>query len=144
MKHTEKVLIYLVLVVLGVLPLSGCVGPRTLPLSKTYPVNGRVLKQGEPVRYAMLHLDPLDGGGAEADAMTGEDGTFELRTFANDGRNDGGVPGHYRVTLANYDPNSAVARRLPKGARPTPISQEDTGVTVQIREGDNDLTIVVP
>jgi hypothetical protein len=76
--------------------------------------------------------------------MTDNDGSFELRTFANDGRKDGAVPGRYRVTLENYDPILVVARRLPKGVMPTPIPQEETGVIVEIREGTNDLTIAVP
>jgi hypothetical protein len=98
------------------------------------------------VRYAIVDLDPLDGHGAEADAMTGEDGTFELRSFANDGTKDGVVPGKYRVTVEEYDPARAVRVPVPPGSRPTPIpgGEMTWDGTLDVAEGDADITIDLP
>jgi hypothetical protein len=128
----------------GALLLAGC--SRTLTLPKPYPTKGRVTWRGEPVRYAIVNLEPLDGRGAEADGMTGEDGTFELRSFANDGKMDGVAPGKYRVVLEEYDVVRFVCKKLPPGARPTPIpgGDLDSGVIVQVEEGDTDLPIAIP
>jgi hypothetical protein len=123
---------------------AGC-GQRELPKPETYPVHGKVLWHGEPVRFAMISLEPADPsqGGAPAIGTTGVDGTFTVRTFSNSGEPDGAIPGEYKVQLEDYD--VVRAGPLPAGARPTKIGRElDTGVTVQVKAEDNDLTIQVP
>jgi hypothetical protein len=135
------------LLALSAVLLGGCSRQRTLAPPTPQPVKGRITWRGEPVRYAMVNFDPVDGHGAEADACTEADGTFELRSFANDGKKDGAVPAKYRVVLGFYDPNRFVAKRpLPRGAEPTPIPSDDwdTGVIVEVKDGDNDLNIVIP
>jgi hypothetical protein len=99
------------------------------------------------VRYAIVNFAPVDGHGAEADGCTDGDGVFELRSFANDGRMDGVIPAKYHLVLEEYDLNRAVARRpLPREAVPTliPGGEWDTGVLVEINEGDTDQEIVIP
>jgi hypothetical protein len=121
----------------------GC-GQRELPKQETYPVRGKVLWHGEPVRFAIITLQPAAGSaGAEAGATTGPDGTFALRTLTNEGEPDGAAPGHYEVRLEPYDPVRSGA--LPKGAAPTKIPGEfKTGVTVEVKAEDNDLNIEIP
>jgi hypothetical protein len=99
---------------------------------------------GEPARFVHITLQPTDAKvGAEAEGFTGEDGSFALRTFSNDGTPDGVIPGEYRVILEAYDPVRAGA--IPDGAIPTPIAGEfDTGLVVEILAGENDLAVDVP
>ena len=131
------------LVLSAVTAFVGC-GSRELPKQETYPVRGKVLWHGEPVRFAIITLQPMGGsGGAEAGGTTAQDGTFALRTLANEGEPDGAVPGQYEVRLEPYDPVRAGA--LPKGATPTKIPGEmKTGVTVEVKAEENDLNIEIP
>jgi hypothetical protein len=123
--------------------LAGC-GQRELPKATAYPTRGKVLWHGEPVCYAVIDLAPATGsGGAEADGSTGEDGTFTLRTFSNEGEPDGAVPGEYVVNLKPWDP--VRFGPLPKGAKPTQIPGEfNTGVTIEVKAEDNDLIVEIP
>src|SRR5690349_10870135 len=109
--------------------LAGC-GPRQLPRSDTYPVNGTVRLHGEPARYVIVRLEPtVHGKGADAEGTTKEDGSFELRTYANE-ENDGAVPGEYKVILEQFDP--VRSGTLPKGAKPTTVPNGviDTGIII--------------
>jgi len=148
MGHTPRAWIVAGVVALCVLPLAGCQRTRELPLPKPHPLKVRVTWQGQPVRFVIVNLGPvLPGPGAEADGCTGDDGTFEPRSFANDGSKDGLVPGKYEVTLEEYDPVRLVAiRPLPPEARPTrlPSLEWNTGVTVEFRQGDTELNVDIP
>jgi hypothetical protein len=126
----------------AVLAFTGC-GPRELPKPETYPVRGKVLWHGEPVRFAIITLEPVAGQGAPAEGTTAEDGTFALRTLANDGEPDGAVPGEYQVKLEPHDP--VRAGPLPKGAKATKVPGEfQTGVKVEVKAAENDLNIEIP
>lgn len=120
----------------------GC-GPRELPKKKTYPAEGRLLYKGEPVRFAIIELEPTDPTtGANADASTDVDGAFHLRSYSND-EPDGAVPGEYTVRVspgrakpAGYDPK--------KGPQYTDVPAESRQTTVVIEAGDNNLEVVLP
>jgi hypothetical protein len=119
----------------------GC-GERKLPQNKVYPAQGKVTLKGKPAAHVLVLLKPMGDEGAEARGVTDENGSFELRTYSNEG-NDGATPGEYTVVLEGYDP--VQGGKLPPGAKPTPIEGEmKTGVTVEITDGDNDLNIDVP
>jgi hypothetical protein len=123
--------------------LAGC-GPKQLPKSETFPVNGTVRLHGEPARFVIVRLEPTTPGkGADAEGTTKEDGTFELRTYSNED-NDGAVPGQYKVVLEQFDPVRSGS--LPKGAKPTalPNGGIDTGVIIEITTGPNEPLIDVP
>ena len=125
------------------LAFTGC-GARELPRQGTYPVRGKVVWHGEPVRFAIINLEPVAGAsGTHAEGTTAEDGTFALRTLANEGEPDGAVPGEYQVILEPHDP--VRSGPLPKGATATKIPGEfPTGVTVEVKAEENDLTIEGP
>jgi hypothetical protein len=145
MSRARRAWFRLGLVALAALLPVGCT--RTLTLPKPHPVKGRLTWHGEPLRYVIVNLDPADGRGAEADGMTGEDGTFELRSVANDGKMDGVVAGKYRVTLEQYDAVRMVTRRLPPPQVPPsalPGVEWDPHVTVEVEEEDEDLDIAIP
>ena len=121
--------------------LAGC-GHKELSKPETYPAHGRVLWKGEPVRFALITLEPVGPVGAPADGRTEEDGTFTLRTLSND-EPDGAVPGEYRVKLESYNPVKAGA--LPQGGEPTVLPPGfNPDITVEIKAEDNDLTIDIP
>jgi hypothetical protein len=123
--------------------LGGGCGQRSLSVSKTYPAAGRVTLKGEPAAFVLVTLKPTDKKGVEATGKTNENGEFELRTFSNTGDADGAVRGDYNVVLTGYEP--VKMGRIPPGSKPTEISGEmDTGISVQITDGDNNLTIDVP
>jgi hypothetical protein len=145
MSRARRAWFCLGVVALAALLPAGC--RRTLTLPTPHPIKGRLTWHGEPLRYVIVNLEPADGRGAEADGMTGEDGTFELRSFANDGKMDGVVPDKYRVSLENYDPVRMVTKRLPPPqTRPSalPAEEWDPHVTIEVQEEDNDLDIAIP
>jgi hypothetical protein len=123
--------------------LAGC--GRTLPPNRSvYPVRGKVaFANGQPVRLAIIHLDPKDTTiGNEAEGIIGPDGTFEIRTYSNTEK-DGAVPGEYVVSLEPYS-----GARFPpdakKKAKPStiPLKYQDSkksGIEVVIKAEDNDL-----
>jgi hypothetical protein len=97
------------------------------------------------VRFVIVNLQPITGQGAEADAMTDENGVFELRSFANDGSKDGAVPGRYRVELENYDVVRAVRHVIPAGMQPTVLPDDlEYPTIIEIQPGDNEVVIVIP
>jgi hypothetical protein len=128
-----------------VLILTGC-GPRELRKPDLYPVHGRLLWKGEPVRYALLTLEPVDPTGAlGADGKTDEEGTFTLRTLSNDEQPDGVAPGQYRLRVEPYDGLTYGA--LPTGATPTAFPTGPLVVdnpVIEIRAEDNELNIDIP
>jgi hypothetical protein len=125
---------------------AGC-GQKELPKSQLYPARGKVMINGEPARYVIVHLSPVGGKGGEAHGVTGNDGTFELRTYSQEGP-DGALPGEYTVEIEGYDPVQAIGvTRLPDGAKPTKVPKglDTSKITVEIVEGeDNDLLINIP
>ena len=136
------------LLALAVVTLAGCQRQRTLATPVPTAFKGKITWRGEPVRFAIVNFEPVNGHGAEADGCTGEDGTFEMRSFANDGSMDGVVPAQYRLVLEPYDIVRMVAKRpLPPGVVPTALpggGEWDTEVIVDVKEGDNDVDIVIP
>ena len=125
--------------------LFGC-GESELKKNKTYPAEGKILINGEPAAFVMVYLWPTDPKqGAEATGVTGEDGTFQLRTYANEDF-DGAVPGKYTVTLEAYHPGESVGVTLPAGAKPTQLSEKalQAKIPVEIKAENNDLEINVP
>jgi hypothetical protein len=97
--------------------------------------------KGEAAAFVIVHLEPADAGqGVSAEAMTQQDGTFELRTYSNQ-EADGAAPGKYHVILEEYDPVRAVGIQIPPGSKPTklPFPEWNTGQMVDIESQDNDL-----
>jgi hypothetical protein len=120
---------------------AGC-GERTLVQKKTYPVTGKVTMNGEPVAFAVVHLIPKEGKGADATGYTAADGSFEVRTYSNT-EMDGAVPGEYGVEVEPFDMTQFMGPRPKEGEKPTLIPKEkrnpDTVVT--ITDGDNQVNI---
>jgi hypothetical protein len=127
--------------------LAGC-GQRTLPQDSTYPVNGTIRLHGQPAAFVIVHFQPVHPGkGAEAVGISKEDGSFQLRTYAQDSF-DGAVPAEYKVTLESWDPVQGQVGGIkpPPGVQPTEIggTELDTGITVEVSSGDNAPEINVP
>lgn len=123
---------------LVIVALSGC-GQKKLSKKETFPVKGRLVLGGEPVRFALIHFIPTDPAkGIEADGKTDQDGVFTLRTYSNEDP-DGAAPGEYRITLEEYD--SVRVGSVPSGTTPTkiPPMARKPGTTVEVKSEDNDL-----
>jgi hypothetical protein len=124
--------------------LVGC-GERSLDNARAYPAKGKVALGGKPVCMGLVTLVPKSPGNtASPSGIIRADGTFTLRTWANQGAPDGGPPGEYTVVVTNYDPTESGP--APKDATPTPIpakysDAKTSGKTVTIKSGDNDLNI---
>ncbi len=134
----HRILIYVVLATGA----AGCGGERTLDQKKTYPVTGKVTMNGEPVAFAIIHLNPKDGKGTAATGFTGADGTFSVRTYSNS-EMDGAVPGEYEVELGPFDMVKFMGPRPQAGETPTAIPPEkrNPGTVVNIEAEDNLVNI---
>lgn len=84
-----------------------CVGCQKAGRERTYPVTGTVTQDGVAVAGAVVAFHPSNGG-RSASGVTDASGRYKLTTWARD---DGAVPGRYRVTIAKYEgpPESAAA-----------------------------------
>jgi hypothetical protein len=125
---------------LPVLALAGC-GPRELPKKETYPVRGRIIIGGEPARFVHVRLEPDNPAkGRPSDGATDEDGVFTLRTYSNEDP-DGAVPGRYKVVLEDANSSDEFSVPVPKGGKPTVITQDvrEQEVIVDVKDEDNDL-----
>jgi hypothetical protein len=91
--------------------------------------------KGEPLKYVVVNLEPLDPSAAVAQGVADERGSFVLRTFRAD---DGAMPGKYKVWL---QPSPTVAIKKTAPIPPKYRSVEESDVTVVIETGDNDLNI---
>lgn len=121
---------------------AGC-GEREISRPKASPAQGKVTAGGKPLAFVGIELVPKDGNGRQALGKTGADGTFVLRSFSNDDP-DGAVPGEYTVKIHPW--NIGEHGGLPKGARPAKVTPNiaDPGVTVTIKDEENDLDIAIP
>src|SRR5262245_27719518 len=122
------------LVVVLTSAIAGCGGQKTLPLSKTYPVQGKVTMKGEPVAFATITFDPKDGKGAAATAYTDKDGVISAARTYSKTEMDGMVPGEYDVKLEAYNPVTSVGflgTRPGKDEKPTELPAEFATTPVQ-------------
>lgn len=129
---------------LASLAVVGC-GQREVATVKTYPTRGRLLWKGEPVRFARIELDPVEGNGAVASAQSDEQGVFEVRTFGN-AEPDGAVPGEYLITVkpkAGIPPKYDDKTANPK-ATEVPSASQKTTTSVVVEAKENDLEIILP
>lgn len=62
------------------------------------PVTGKVVYNGEPLKFGVVMFHPTKGQVAQAEIQP--DGTFNLSTFKEE---DGVIPGHYRVSVLCYE-----------------------------------------
>lgn len=140
-KHTGIFLIVLVTWLVA----GGCGSGHPAP---TYPVTGRVqFADGKPLNTGgiILFQSLPNGEQASYDARgsIAEDGTFQLSTFEE---GDGAVAGKHRVLVrAQRDSDDYVKR----GITPRPVIDprferfETSGLEFTVKDGTNDLTVVV-
>ncbi|HTU19608.1 MAG TPA: hypothetical protein VMG10_16225 [Gemmataceae bacterium] len=123
----------LLLVIGFTVGMVGCGGQRTLPVKQTYPVTGRLTLKGKPVAFAIIHLSPQEGKGAEATGYSDKDGNVQFRTYSNN-EMDGVAPGEYSVEVEPYNATIFLGTRPKPGETPSPVPVEiqhpDTTVVV--------------
>ena len=135
--------------VLIAITMAACVGCK--PGHKgpaTAPVTGVVTFNGEPVSGATIAFQPGEGGRSAA-GITDASGRYQLSTYA---RNDGAVPGDYKVVIVKYDdtPSGSGTGKdyvPPDGPIPEPkslipkkyASGESSGLKATVATGQNTL-----
>jgi hypothetical protein len=117
--------------------LVGC-GKKELKQETVYPTKGTIIYNGEPARFVVVRFVSVGKGGAEATAVTNEQGEFELRTYSNEDP-DGAPPGEYKVVIEGYDPLKSGG--APKGAKPpTKVDKTvESKETYTVKEDENEL-----
>jgi len=102
----------------------------------TFPVSGKVLKNGNPINYATVVFHPLnasDESSGNPRGVTNPDGTFTLTTY--DG-NDGAPAGDYQVTIQQWlteKPEEGPKNQL----KPKYSDPKTSQLTAKISEGNN-------
>jgi hypothetical protein len=124
----------------AILVLVGC-GQRELPTKDTVFIQGRALLHGEPIRYAIIELDPVDDEGIYASGRTDGDGYFQLYTYGNE-QPDGAVPGHYTVS---FEAGAGLpVGGVPKGQPGPTMLPSDLGpISVVIEPKGGEVEIVI-
>jgi len=78
---------------------SGC---RKGGLPGTIPVRGKVIYDGRPLGEGEVLYNPVEKTGRRARGVIQSDGTIKLTTLEKD---DGALPGEYRITILAYAPH---------------------------------------
>lgn len=117
----------------------GCGGTSEPPRPETHPAQGKFFVNGRPASGATVVLHPADGRdfdalGTRPKGTVGEDGSFTVRTYADE---DGAPAGEYRVCFYWWENPEAATPRDRLGQRFLNPSQSRW--TVRITEGENTL-----
>lgn len=139
----QRVLLMCMGLLFTAVAVPGC-GQKELAKKDTYPAQGKLTYNGEPVQFALITLEPTDPGkGERADARTDENGDFTIRTYSNE-EPDGAVPGEYKVTI---DPGRGLRPGYQeRKEKPTDVPEEarQPESKVVIKAEDNVLEIKLP
>ena len=116
---------------------SGCGNANDGP--ETYPTTGTVTYQSQPVSGATVIFFPTDDSQA-AQAITNEDGSFEVYTYYDMGRQEkpGIAAGEYRVTATKLDRESIkTTLQPPKDLLPSKYGNvKNSGLTATVTPGE--------
>ena len=122
--------------------LAGCdAGPALTP------VRGKVLYNGQPLRFGVVMFHPQQGQVAQAELKP--DGTFDLSTYE---LNDGIVPGNYKVSVLcaeAHDPSrsqsetSEAGMTLGKSLIPLKYTRaSSSGLTATVSASDTEEIVI--
>ena len=111
---------------------------------KTYPADGKVSYRGQPVTSGMILLTPKDSGHAATGSLE-KNGSFRLTTFQ---KNDGAVPGTYRVAIQVFPAEGAGLPGAEFGGKAPPVPQKyasaaSSDLTAEIKAGENHLDFLL-
>ena len=100
---------------------------------KLVPVSGKLVYKDKPLANTMIQFNPveLDKNAVLANATTGQDGSFKLRSYPY---GDGAKPGQYKVFITPYP-----------GSPPVPAkytTPEKTSLEATIAEEGNDNLVL--
>lgn len=102
------------------------------------PVRGKVLLDGQPLKFGHVLTQPKAGRGANGEIQP--DGSFELSS----GREPGALVGAHQVAVVAYEQTGSSSPEAPRGKLLTPqryASAENSGLTIEVTSGDNTPTI---
>ncbi|HET6572494.1 MAG TPA: hypothetical protein VFG68_02750 [Fimbriiglobus sp.] len=101
-----------------------------------YPVNGKVLVNGQPAEGAMVVLHPADPKAPKPSGTAGPDGSFTLFTHPH---GDGSPAGDYAVIVTWYPPDSRGVEN-PKSLLPARYADPArSGLKATVQTGPTDL-----
>lgn len=108
---------------------------------ETVPLNGKVTYNGKPLTRGTVLLTP-DGSGYAATGEIQPDGTFKLTSFDKD---DGAVPGKYRVAVQVFPEEGGLPGAESAGGKPPVpakyMAPSTSGIIVEIKPGEKDLNL---
>jgi len=97
------------------------------------PVKGKVLIDGQPLKFGSVGTRPPFGRGAHGEIQS--DGTFELFTYRP---HDGALVGQHKISIAAYDPNGKKDPESGYGKLMTPkkyADPESSGFILDVEAG---------
>ena len=101
-----------------------------------YPVNGKVLYNGQPAEGATVVLHPADASAPKPSGTVDADGSFTLRTHPH---GEGAPAGDYAVVVTWYPPNSRGLEN-PKPKLPARYSDPtQSGLKATVKTGPTEL-----
>lgn len=111
---------------------------------ETFPAAGKVTYKGATLQSGIVQLVP-DGSGNAATGQIQTDGTFKLGTFEKE---DGAVPGKYKVSVQVFPPEGEGAglpgQEFGKKEPPIPLkylNASSSGLTADITSGENNIVL---
>lgn len=120
----------------GLVGLSGCGGgPSPVPVSGKF-----VYDDGQPATELVGSGVIFDDGKASATGEIQADATF---TLSFGGKDDGAIPGTYKVTISQFEPGQG-EKRPPRAIPPEYNDPDKTPLGATVAAGSNDLTLTVP
>jgi hypothetical protein len=115
---------------------GGCSDYAKMKPPATYRVRGKVVwSTGAPLPGGRITFHPLASASSEACAEIERDGTFALATF---GKEDGAMPGRYRISLDAFSYKTGRARQMIE-LPPRYRDPRSSGLEVEISEPDTRL-----
>lgn len=110
--------------------LVGC--GQSLPANETtYPVHGTATLNGEPLKGGKINFTRTDGLALPGQAKINPEGEYHAFCYA---RQDGLVPGEYKVSLESY---GGEPKTIPAKYRSADVSDK----TITVSEGDNAIDV---
>ena len=102
------------------------------------PVRGKVLLDGQPLKFGSVMTQPKAGRGANGTIQS--DGSFEL----NSGREPGALVGTHQVAVVAYENVGSSSPEAGHGKLLTPqrySNAESSGLTIEVTSGENNPII---
>lgn len=123
---------------IGIAMLAGCSGDAKLPARGK--VTGKITFRGNPVTVGTITFVPVAGGPSAFGAIQ-PDGTYTLSTDTASNNGDGAVVGIHKIAIQAQQATEPGMRPSPSQLPPLFGNPEKSGLTAEVKEGENVLNI---